>query len=297
MFTWECDAFSFASAHEGTSMTKHHHGTQTLNFEGFSGYYGSVSQGYGGFVWSDVDFMNSSYWQNDKTNWCDTGYQNALDGNGLAFTRFDGVGYYAAHQYKPSYGYFRTGNLSKTFSLVSMVAASAWETNQPFTFKSYTYNPHKGFLMKGTVTVYLNQTAQTLNFQKLDKGAFQDIAAVRIAPGYGQYGSTCSYGTGHPTYGNQLAFDDLKVKWTKGAPHGAPQAVARPLLGHLQHGGAPTAHLTANQHAAQALADNLGGAAHHNAGDYHGELMSLSGHDASGLTAQFYLPAAEHFGT
>jgi hypothetical protein len=278
---------------EGPFMSKHH-GTETLTFEGYSGYYGSVPQGYGGFVWSDVNFLNASYWQNEKTNWCDTGYQNVIDGNGLAYSW--------GQQEKQSYGYFRSENIRQTFSLVSMVAASAWESNQPFKFTSYIYEPHVGFVVKASVTLSLSQTAQTINFSHLPvpvavTDAFDNISAVRITSGTGTYGNTCSYGAGHPTYGNELAFDDLKIKWNGAVPHGTGRAPGRPLLPN-QHGhGTPDAHLV-NLHAAQAHAANGADAAsHHAANAYHAELMSLSGHDTAGLTAQFHLPAIEHFGS
>ncbi|HEX4158601.1 MAG TPA: hypothetical protein VHY79_09000 [Rhizomicrobium sp.] len=293
MFTWECDAFSPAVADEGGLMSKHH-GTETLNFEGFSGYYGSVPQGYGGFVWSDVDFLNASYWQNEKPNWCDTGYQNVVDGSGLAYS-------WGKPTYN-SYGFFGTENTKETFSLVSMVAASAWETNQPFTFTSYVYKPHVGFVEKASVTVPLSQTAQTINFEQLVLRTavahpFDNISAVRITSGTGTYGNTCSYGAGHPTYGNELAFDDLKIKWNGAVPRGTGRAPGRPLVPN-QHGHAtPDAHLV-NLHAAQAHAANgADPASHHATSAYHAELMSLSGHDTAGLTAQFHLPATEHFGS
>lgn len=295
MFTWECDAFSLDAAYEGASMSKHH-GTQTLNFENFSGYYGSVQSGYGGFVWSDVDFMSSSYWQDSKTNWCDTGYQNVLDGNGLAFSRFGGAGYYTQQgTYTPSFGYFRPENIKETFSLVSMVAASAWETNQPFKFTAYVYDPGVGFLKKGSVTLHIGQTAQTIDFEHLSSPTilshtFDNISAVRITSGSGSIGNTCSYGSGQPTYGNELAFDDLKIKWNGGVPHGVGGAVRHPLLGH--HQVAPAAHLP-NLHALSHATE--GASSHHAASGYHAELMSL--HDSSGLTSLFHLPSAEHFGT
>jgi hypothetical protein len=293
MFSWECDAFSFAAAYEDPSMSKHH-GTETLTFEGFSGYYGSVPQGYGGFVWSDVDYLNDSYWQNVKTNWCDTGYQNVIDGNGLAYAW--------GKEGKPSYGYFRTDNIKETFSLVSMVAASAWETKQPFTFTGYVYEPEKGFVKKGSVTYYLSQTAQKLEFghspgPKATLHSLSNISAVIIKSASGSYGNTCSYGQGHPTYGNQLAFDDLTIKWNGKVPHGAGDPPARPLLGSQHHHGAPTAQLV-NLHAPQVHATDEGNAASHlSAGGYQAELMSLPGQQPAGLTGQFHLPGVEHFGT
>ncbi len=277
-------------------MSKHH-GTETLTFEGFSGYYGSVPEGYGGFVWSDVDYLNASYWQNVKTNWCDTGFQNVIDGNGLAYTW--------GQQDLQSFGYFATENAKETFSLVSMVAASGWETKQPFTFISYVYKPFKGFVEKAQVTLDLSQTAQKIVFADLpnltsQRTDFENISAVRITSGSqgGTYGNTCSYGTSEHTYGNQLAFDDLKIKWNGAVPHGGGHPPSTPLQASLHHHGSPAAHLAANLHAAHTHAvDGAGTASHHGSGGYHTELLSLPGHDPSGLTAQFHLPAVEHFGT
>src|ERR1700722_4065273 len=274
-------------------MSKHH-GTETLTFEGFSGYYGSVPQGYGGFVWSDVDYLNDSYWQNVKTEWCDTGYQNVLDGNGLAYAW--------GKEDKQSYGYLRTNNIKETFSLVSMVAASAWDSKQPFTFNSYVYEPNKGFVKKASVVLYFGQTAQKLDFAHLPvptavSHAFSNISALRIISQSGSYGNTCSYGSGHPTYGNQLAFDDLVVKWNGAIPHGARQQPGRPLLANQHHRGTPAAHVV-NLHPTQPhAADDASAASHHATVGYHAELMSLPGENATGLTSQFHLPDVEHFGT
>ncbi|HTT82021.1 MAG TPA: hypothetical protein VMF67_00920 [Rhizomicrobium sp.] len=281
-------------------MSKHH-GSETLKFEGFSGYYGSVPSGYGGFVWSDVDYLNDSYWQNVKTNWCDTGYQNALDGSGLAFARYDSVGHYGATQYyHPSYGYFRSDNLKDTFNLVSMVAASAWETKQTFQFRSYVYEPDKGFVLKGIATIKIGQTAQTIVFADLQqtsvqRAAFDHISALRIVSAGGSFGNTCSYGAGDYTRGNQLAFDNLKITWNGGVPHGAGRAPAKPLLAN-HHGAPVAAHLAANMHAAHAAPIESATLDHATDG-YHSELQSLPGHGPAGLTAQFDLPSVEHFGT
>jgi len=275
-------------------MSKQHHGTETLTFEGFSGYYGSLPQGYGGFVWSDMDYLNSSYWQNVKTNWCDTGYQNVLDGSGLAYT--------TGPANESSYGYFRTENIKETFNLVSVVAASAWETNQRFNIIGYTYVPHKGFVEKASVSVYLSQTAQMINFAHLPSpttisNPFSNISAVRIISHTGTYGNTCSYGAGHPTYGNELALDDLTVKWNGTVPHGAGKQPGMPLLSEQHHHGSPAAQLV-NFHPASAhAAEGESAASHHGADNYQAELLALPGQDSGGLTAQFHLPGTEHFGT
>jgi hypothetical protein len=263
-------------------MSKKHHTTEKVTFEGFTGYYGSVPQGYGGFIWSDVEYLNSSYWQDVKTDWCDTGYQNVLDGSGLAYT--------SGPVDNSSYGYFRTENIKETFSLVSVVAASAWETNQPFIFIGYVYEPHKGFVQKASMTFYLSQTAQKIDFAQLSNltstsNPFSNISAVRIISHSGTYGNTCSYGQGHPTYGNELALDDLKVKWNGKVPHKAGPPPAKPLL--LSVHGTPVSEFV-NPHSAQGNAAVDG---------YHPELRSPPSHDTAGPAAQFHLPGVEHFGT
>jgi hypothetical protein len=269
------------------------HGTETLTFESFSGYYGSVPQGYGGFVWSDVDFMNSSFWQTEKTSWCDTGYQNALDGDGLAFARYLGTGYYPPQQaYKASAAYFRSENIKETFSLVSMVAASAWESNQPFKFTSYVYEPNIGFLPKASVTLYLSQTPQTINFDHLPvpmpiAHGFDNISAIRIKSETGTYGNSCSYGA-NQTHGNQMAFDDMQVKWSGATPHKMGAQPARPLNANLHRAGA--ADHAANMHAGQSHASGAEGA-------HHAENLSLPSHETAALTGQFHLPNIEHFGS
>jgi hypothetical protein len=275
-------------------MTKHH-GTQTLGFEGFNGYYGSLQQGYGGFDWSSVSFLNESYWQNVKTNWCDTGFQNVLDGTGLAYT--------SSPNNSQTYGYFRVENLKQTFNLVSMVAASGWETNQPFQIATYTYKPGVGFVLKEKantqISVYLSQTAQTINFASLAKPKyFKDVSAVIIRGKTGSYGNTCSYGPNDHTYGYQLAFDDLTVKWNKAGNQKGQFTPEHPLISHSQHHNSPMAHLLGNSQAPHAhVIDGPGVASSHSGQNYHPELMSLTGHDPTGLTGQFHLPAMEHFGS
>jgi hypothetical protein len=270
---------------------------ETLGFNGFSSYYASIAQGYGGLNWGDVDYLNATYWQDEKTNWCDTGYQNVIKGAGEAVT-WNTNG-------STSYGLFESANLKESFTLNSMVAASAWETSQPFDFRTYTYKAHHGFILKASDTVYLSQTAQTLNFSKIgNPGDFKDIVAVEIVSGTGQYGNTCTYGRYGYTLGNEMALDNLKLTWDgkapkggKGAPvttglhlpglghgHGAHIVAANLVIGNLHHDGASPAALGGGSHfAAQ--------------GGFHSELLSLGDTRAADLTTQFHLPAAEHFGT
>jgi hypothetical protein len=287
MFTSECDAFSRAS-NEGSIMSRQH-GSETLNFQGFSGYYGSIPQGYGGFDWSEVSFLNDTYWENVKTNWCDTGYQNVVHGSGLAFT--------SAPSGEHTYGYFRAENLKQTFDLVSMVAGSAWENNQPFKFTSYVYRPGQGFVYKASATAFLDQTAHNIKFASLG-GAddFKGITAVVINGGIGTYGNTCSYGTGYQTYGYELAFDTMKVRWHgKSHADAGMNAPAHPLFLHSPNHNTPDAHLVGALQPGHAHGDAPASAVHHAGSGYHAELL-LPGSD-SGLPAHLHIPGIEHFGT
>lgn len=274
-------------------MTKHT--KETLTFDGFSGYYGSVSAGYGGFNWVDVDFMNATYWKNDNTNWCDTGYQSVIRGAGEAFTYGpDGFG---SGSIMVSY------NLQETFSLTGMIAASAWETKQPFDFISYTYK-NGAFTVKASDIVYLSQTAQKINFATIGGGKptdFKNIAAVAIVSGRGNYGNTCTYGPYGYTTGNELAFDNLRVKWNGPIPRvHAGKQIAKGSVPHSHHQTAHVAaHLAEDGHHDAAATGAPGTSVHHiESGGYHTQLLSLPGSGTGGgLTSQFSLPQPEHFGT
>jgi hypothetical protein len=263
---------------------------EILRFNGVgTNYYSSIPQGYGGFNWGSMDYMNATYWQNEHQNWCDTGYQNAIRGSGEAVAS-NGNGLTTT-------AYFQSPTLSETFDLKSMIASSAWETDQPFYFKSYAYEQGQGFVLKATDTVYLSQKAQLINFAKIGKpGDFQNISQVTIISGSGKYGNTCSYGQYGYTLGNQMAFDNMKVKWNGAIPksggklathaHGHAAHIVGPQLvfGDAHHGTSPDAHTNAS---------GISGAP----SSFHGETMS-SGESGSGaLTNQFHLPAVEHFGT
>ena len=267
---------------------------ETLTFDNFSGYYASVLQGYGGFNWGDVDYMNATFWQNQKPEWCDTGYQNVIHGPGEALTwNINGT---------QSTATIVSADLNTSFSLKSMVAASAWETDQPFQFLSYTYAKGHGFVEKAADTVYLSQTAQTLNFAKIGKpGDFKNIVAVEIISGSGKYGNTCSYGPYGYTLGNEMAFDNLKVKWNGKIPKSNGKMIATGLPIHNQaHGArAVTAHLVfGDGHSGVNQAIHTNTSAHSGTQTgFHTELMSLGESHAGDLTGQFHLPMIEHFGT
>ena len=165
----------------GAEHGKTQHSKETLSFNSFTGYYGSMPAGYGGFNYVSMQYLNATYWESIETNWCDTGYQNVDHGAGEA----------VAIQ---GYSIFETLNVKETFSLKSMVAASAWETHQPFTFASYTYSEkQKYWVLKASVTVYLSQTAKTINFAKLGKqGDFANIGLLLMKAGSGSYGNTAT---------------------------------------------------------------------------------------------------------
>jgi len=262
------------------------HSPETLTFNAFSGYYGHLSSGYGGFDYSTAfSYMNATLWQNVDTDWCDTGFQNVCHGAGLAVTRIN-AGLYSS---KPT----------ESFSLKSMVAASGWETNQPFTINSYTYIGNGDFLLKASDVVHLSQTAQTVNFAKIGhKGDFRNIAAVTISAGTGSYGNTCSYG--YRTTGTNLALDNLKVVWNGKIPPASAGKVSM-TPGLLAH-----AHAHAHHAAQQMMADGNHQSDHENGyanashshadAGHHSQLLSLAGDESGGLTNQFRLPVVEHFG-
>jgi hypothetical protein len=270
------------------------HTKETLGFNSFSGYYASVPQGYGGLQYGDVDYLNASYWQNEKTNWCDTGYQNAISGAGEALTwNTNGA---------TSYGLFESTNLKESFTLASMVVASAWETDQAFNFRSYTYKSGHGFILKASDTLYLSQTAQKINFAKIGKpGDFKNIVAVEIVSGSGKYGNTCTYGRYGYTTGNEMAFDNLKLIWNGKIPTDKNGRLVTKGLATHDHGHAAhavAAHLAFGdgQHCPSAAHLEGGGHSGMQTG-FHTELLSLGDSQPGDLTAQFRLPAVEHFGT
>lgn len=270
------------------------HTKETLGFNSFSGYYASIASGYGGFNWGDIDYLNATFWQNEKTMWCDTGYQNVIHGAGEAVTWNNNGG--------TSYGLFESANVTESFTLKSMVAASAWETAQPFDFRTYTYKSGQGFVLKASDTVYLSQTAQTLNFAKIGHpGDFKNIVAVEIVSGTGKYGNTCSYGPYGYTLGNEMAFDNLKVVWNGKIPKGGGKAITKGLAphGHGHDGHIFAAHIVFNEAHHATSGTGLAESSGHSGtqAGFHGELLSLGDSSSGSLTTQFHLPAVEHFGS
>ncbi|HEY6579240.1 MAG TPA: hypothetical protein VIY09_07940, partial [Rhizomicrobium sp.] len=178
-----------------------------------------------------------------------------------------------------------------------------WETNQLFALYSYTYKHGAGFELKAKDSIYLNQTAQTIDFTNISGGQptdFKNIAALLIVSKSGAAGNTCTYGTTDPTYGNEMAFDNLKVKWNGKVPQGREGSlVTKGLRASLQHHQAAhlAAQLGSNAHHENVAHQHTAGSAHHADGsDYHTQLLSLAGHDPHGLTNQFQIPAVEHIG-
>ncbi|HEX4160125.1 MAG TPA: hypothetical protein VHY79_16800 [Rhizomicrobium sp.] len=255
-----------------------------IKFENFSGYLNNMYyySGYGGMVWNDMYEVQSAFI--NQHNWCDTGYNNVLSGQGEAITLGSGG--------------FESADLYRTFNLESGTFASAWESKQPVYINSYVYTPGQGLTLKASDEVLLGQDAKTLNFARFGSD-FKNIAAVNFVSGVGQGGNTCSYGT--PTYGYILAMDNLSVKWNGnggGKGHAAPRAsLPHHVMQHnMPHVGANFSPLSTHEgHDTAGLPVNHAGGV--NDAPYHSQLFSLPGHDSAGLTGQFALPQAEHFGT
>jgi hypothetical protein len=265
--------------------------TETLKFNSFSGYYASIPQGYGGFDWGDIDYMNATFWQNEMTNWCGTGYQNTIHGAGEALTW--------GTNGSTSYGLFETADTKSSFTLKSMIAASAWETNQPFTFNTYTYLKKHGFTLKASDTIYLSQTPQTLHFAKIGHpGDFSNVAAVEIVSGTGQYGNTCTYGPYGYTTGNEMVFDNMKVTWNGNIPKDGGKAVDPASLSHAQsQSHTVTAHVTYGPHHGAHPGSFDGTAIGSTPASPHSEPSPAGDSHTGASTHQFSLPTIEHFGT
>ncbi len=262
---------------------------ETVTFENTVGsqYYAYMNnyEGYGGFVYVDLIAMGKDYLY-DVNSTVDSGYRSALHGKTEIFTTvldntYDGYGI----------GSFYSSSNTETFSLKGGIFASAWETNQPVDFISYVYR--NGVLhKKASVTIKLSQTASDLNFSKYGAD-FRHIAGFKMISTRGSAGVYNHY-YHSPTYGYEIAIDNLKVAWNGPIPHGArsghhpPHTAVRPhALAHV--GGA--AHLAGVPHEAAAAAQG-GGATH----GYHSMLASLaSAYEHTGsLTDQFALPHVSH---
>jgi hypothetical protein len=261
---------------------------ETLRWSG-TGYYGylNTENGYGGFDYKDhFLYMNESTWTAPggwgyERRWCDSGYQNVLAAGGgtcLGWVYEDGLMESAS---------------KNSFTLESMIAASAWNKDAVWDVNSYTLNGHK-LVLKASDRLTISQTAEKIDFAKFGhKGDFTDIAAVGFKLiDTGSYGNSCTYKGGHTGY--VLCIDAMKVKVAKkGAAvmamigpdgHGHQQHIVAMLVGQAPHG--PQAGGAAAAASTQPV---------HHLDGYHTQLLSL-GHDQD-LTARFDLPHPEHFGT
>jgi hypothetical protein len=236
-----------------------------IDFKNFTGYLNNLYYygGYGGMNWNDMYEVQAAF-INEHT-WCDTGYNNVLTGQGEGITLGTG-GFQSADVYRP-------------FTLVKGTFASAWETNQPVYFSTYTYTAGTGFVLKATDEIVLGQNAKTINFGHFGSD-FKDISKITFVSGAGAGGSTCSYGT--PTYGYILVMDNLEYHWNAGggkADRLQPIGIAHRGPQHL------VPHLTASFAPLSA----------HDGQDTAGQPANHGVHDA--YHADFHvLPQAEHFG-
>jgi hypothetical protein len=241
----------------------------TLNFTGFSGYYGAMSahDGYGGLNYSgDFEYMNTTVFALEP--WCNQGYVNVAAATGasaLGWIYLDGE-----------------ASSTKKFTLTSMEAASAWSTNQEWTINTYTLK-HGSYTLKGSDTFYISQSVETIKLGKIGKNINAFLIEMDTT---GSYGNTCSYGGN--TSGYQLCIGDVKIKFgKKKAEHSNGKFNPHINAPHHAHVAAQVAH--------HAVAHNAAGshqAAHHTDSGYHSQLLSL--HHDSGLTSQFHLPQVEH---
>src|SRR5215469_2986453 len=146
------------------------HSKETLNFSG-PAYYGTLSSedGYGGFNYADdMEYLNQTYWQKIMTHWCDNGYVNVATASKGA----------TGCAWVYDFGLMESTNLKETFSLTSMIAASAWNTDAVWDIKSYTYT-NGALTLKAFDTMTISETATKISFAKLGhSGDFKNISAV-----------------------------------------------------------------------------------------------------------------------
>ncbi|HEY1614220.1 MAG TPA: hypothetical protein VGF97_11060 [Rhizomicrobium sp.] len=250
---------------------------EKLTFEGTvaSNYYAYMNNydGYGGFNFLDVITWGKGFLDSHKA-FDGTGYLSALHGNTEVFT-LPGSNIYGGY----GAGTFYSVS-TETFDLKSGVFASAWETNQPVQFMSYVLN-HKGqFVLKATDTVYLSQTATTIDFGKYGND-FKNIAGFKILSTRGSAGVYSNF-YHNVTYGYEIAMDNVKVKWHGTIPHNH----------HPVHHVAPALHIFArDMH--HAVAAHAASSTSHG---YHSELATLASeyHHSGSLAQQFSLPHIDH---
>ncbi len=263
---------------------------ETLHWSG-TGYYGllSTENGYGGFDYnSDCLYMNQSTWtapggRGYEFRWCDTGYQNVLamgGGTCLGWIYENGLMDSASN---------------RSFTLDSVIAASAWNTDAVWDIETYTRQGHR-LVLKASDKLTISQTAEKIDFAKFGhKGDFTDIAAVRFKLiDTGRYGNSCSYHGGRT--GFVLCLDAMKVAFSGKAAHAAGNTGLR-LSGPSPHHEHVAALAASHAWHGAAMDESHNPPPHtgHPENGYHTQLLSL-GQDA-GLTDQFALPRPEHFGT
>ena len=229
---------------------------KALNFAGFKGYYGYMSDhdGYGGFDYSDnFLFMNQSAWINPngpgyQAGWCDTGYQNEA-----------AMSHAKSLAWIYEYGVMESAT-GHSFTLKSMNVAASFSNDAVWNIVSYT--EHNGALrVKAVDPLYVSYTGAYVDLATLGRpGDFQHIAAVGFQMvSYGTAGNTCTYG--YAVFGVQLAVGDIKVKWSKSADLHSNGPLATPwMLLHpshtvptagagLQHGESETGQHASAEHA------------------------------------------------
>jgi hypothetical protein len=182
--------------------------TETLNFYGFTGYYGYITQAYGGFNFTaDFLYMNATTWTDPngpgyQNGWCNTGYQNeAAMSNATSL----GVIY--------QYGLMESASTKHTFTLDSMNVAASFSKNAVWDITSYTEG--KGYLVpKAEDKFRVSFTGEYVKLSTLGKSSdFKDIVAVAFQlQNYGHPGNKCTYG--YPIVGAQLAIGNVKVTWS-----------------------------------------------------------------------------------
>ncbi len=261
-----------------------HKQRETLNFTGFSAYYGPMSahEGYGGFDYSGfVEYMNTIFWQKIETCWCETGYQNVAAATGAS-----SIGWIYED------GTFTSANPKETFDLKSFVAAAAWSANMEWQLTTYSAAGPR------TMDFYVTDAPRTpAQHIKVAKSVGNDITGFNLLMlSIGTGGNTCTdcgNNMGYGAYGYQMAFGDMRITWNGKIPHG----------GHELRGETPHArhHVTPNPINANAgmpahhAQHGSGSASHHGDAAWHTQLLAF-GHDPGNLTAEFKLPQTEHFG-
>lgn len=254
----------------------HKHGSnETLRFNGFSGSYGYIPNGYGGFNWTDVYYFNNGEASRDE------GYRYPIDGRGEAILGGGG-------------GSIVSVDPSESFTLKSMLAESGTSIGTRIILTSYTYSDGT-FTKKASDAIYVTTKVQTIDFANLGaKGDFQNIAAVTMVVGSPAYGMGMSY---VHTPSGAMAFDNLKVHWNGKIPDGHVEASRGQSVHPIVH------HAIAAHPWFESVGETA--ASSHGSMDYqpHAGSMLTSldaalGHADSlgGLTSQFALPQIEHFG-